>query len=93
MTAVAANHVVRDAGRRCRRWASRRRRRAGTRQDGDPAGNQLTNVLGGMKGAAMKVGQMLSVLDMPYLPDEVAPQFQERLAVLRDQAPRSTRRR
>ena len=88
MTAVAANHVVRDAGRRVSSVGKSPQEKEQARDKTVILlANQLTNVLGGMKGAAMKVGQMLSVLDMPYLPDEVAPQFQERLAVLRDQAP------
>lgn len=88
MTAVAANHVVRDAGRRV---ASVGKSPVEKDQARDKTAillaNQLANVLGGMKGAAMKVGQILSVIDMPYLSEDVAPQFQERLAVLRDQAP------
>ncbi|MBO0855469.1 MAG: AarF/ABC1/UbiB kinase family protein [Nocardia sp.] len=48
---------------------------------------QLVTVLGGMKGAAMKVGQMLSVLDLDMLPEEQRELFRIKLAELRDQAP------
>ena len=51
------------------------------------AADQLVNVLGGMKGAAMKLGQMLSVLDLALVPDEHRERFQAKLAALRDQAP------
>lgn len=51
------------------------------------AADQLVNVLGGMKGAAMKLGQMLSVLDLALVPEEHRERFQAKLAVLRDKAP------
>jgi predicted unusual protein kinase regulating ubiquinone biosynthesis (AarF/ABC1/UbiB family) len=51
------------------------------------AAQQLVTVLGGMKGAAMKVGQMLSVLDVDLLPESHRELFRVKLAELRDQAP------
>ncbi|RDI52974.1 ABC1 kinase family protein [Nocardia mexicana] len=48
---------------------------------------QLVTVLGGMKGAAMKLGQMLSVLDVDLLPESHREMFRDKLAELRDQAP------
>lgn len=51
------------------------------------AADQLVNVLGSMKGAAMKLGQMLSVLDLALVPEEHRERFQGKLAVLRDKAP------
>ncbi len=48
---------------------------------------QLVTVLGGMKGAAMKLGQMLSVLDFELVPEPYRDQFRDKLAQLRDQAP------
>ncbi|MCC8926631.1 AarF/ABC1/UbiB kinase family protein [Rhodococcus sp. I2R] len=51
------------------------------------AADQLVNVLGGMKGAAMKIGQMLSVLDLALVPEQHRERFQNKLAALRDRAP------
>jgi predicted unusual protein kinase regulating ubiquinone biosynthesis (AarF/ABC1/UbiB family) len=47
---------------------------------------QLAEVLGDMKGAAMKVGQLLSFVDLD-LPPEVRSVYHEALAQLRDAAP------
>ena len=43
--------------------------------------------LGTMKGAAMKVGQVLSFLDAGLVPEEYREEFQQKLAALRDSAP------
>ena len=51
------------------------------------AAQQLVTVLGGLKGAAMKLGQMLSVLDVDLLPSEHREMFRVKLAELRDHAP------
>ncbi|WP_305092559.1 AarF/ABC1/UbiB kinase family protein [Prescottella sp. R16] len=51
------------------------------------AADQLVTVLGGMKGVAMKLGQMLSILDLDLVPEEHREEFQRKLAALRDQAP------
>ncbi|MDT5103455.1 MAG: hypothetical protein QOI25_968, partial [Mycobacterium sp.] len=51
------------------------------------AADQLVTVLGSMKGAAMKLGQMLSVVDLELVPESHRESFQRKLAVLRDQAP------
>lgn len=51
------------------------------------AADQLVTVLGSMKGAAMKLGQMLSVLDLTLVPEEHRQRFQDKLAALRDSAP------
>ncbi|QXQ15633.1 AarF/ABC1/UbiB kinase family protein [Skermania piniformis] len=52
------------------------------------AAEQIVAVLGSMKGIAMKLGQMLSLLDLDLVPPEHRESFQRRLAVLRDDAPR-----
>jgi predicted unusual protein kinase regulating ubiquinone biosynthesis (AarF/ABC1/UbiB family) len=52
------------------------------------AAEQMVEVLGNMKGAAMKVGQIASFMDMPALPPEVRERMQAKLAELRDSAPR-----
>ena len=51
------------------------------------AAEQIVNVLGTMKGAAMKVGQVASFIDIAGLPPEAQDLFQEKLAELRDAAP------
>ncbi len=48
---------------------------------------QIVTVLGGMKGAAMKVGQVLSFVDLGLVPEEYQEEFQAKLAALRDSAP------
>jgi predicted unusual protein kinase regulating ubiquinone biosynthesis (AarF/ABC1/UbiB family) len=48
---------------------------------------QIVAVLGTMKGAAMKLGQVLSFLDVGLVPEEFRDEFQQELAKLRDAAP------
>ncbi|MBF6211329.1 AarF/ABC1/UbiB kinase family protein [Nocardia puris] len=48
---------------------------------------QVVMVLGTMKGVAMKLGQMMSVLDLDLVPEPHRERFQQRLAVLRNAAP------
>ncbi|MFC8047410.1 ABC1 kinase family protein [Nocardia sp. NPDC057353] len=48
---------------------------------------QVVMVLGTMKGVAMKLGQMMSVLDLDLVPEAHRERFQQRLAVLRNAAP------
>ena len=52
------------------------------------AAEQIVEVLGSMKGAAMKVGQVASFIDTGLVPGEAQARFQEKLAELRDAAPR-----
>ncbi|MFA4928100.1 MAG: AarF/ABC1/UbiB kinase family protein [Patulibacter sp.] len=49
---------------------------------------QIVDVLGTMKGAAMKVGQVLSFMDVGLVPPEHREEFQAKLSKLRDMAPR-----
>jgi predicted unusual protein kinase regulating ubiquinone biosynthesis (AarF/ABC1/UbiB family) len=49
--------------------------------------DRLVKVLGGMKGAAMKVGQTLSVLDPGLVPGPYRDEFQAKLAQLQTMAP------
>ncbi|MBN7303136.1 AarF/ABC1/UbiB kinase family protein [Mycobacteroides abscessus subsp. bolletii] len=51
------------------------------------AADRLVTVLGGMKGAAMKLGQMLSVIDLNLVPESHRDGFRQKLAALRDNAP------
>jgi len=52
------------------------------------AAEQIVDVLGQMKGAAMKVGQVASFIDTGTFPPEVAERLQAKLAELRDSAPK-----
>jgi predicted unusual protein kinase regulating ubiquinone biosynthesis (AarF/ABC1/UbiB family) len=49
---------------------------------------QIVAALGTMKGAAMKLGQVMSFLDVGLVPVEYREQFQAKLAELRDAAPK-----
>src|SRR6476661_2982377 len=48
---------------------------------------KMASVLGEMKGAAMKIGQMVSFIDVDFLPPEYREIYQEQLAKLRTSAP------
>src|SRR6266545_8191670 len=48
---------------------------------------KMASVLGEMKGAAMKIGQMASFIDIDLLPPEYREIYQENLAKLRTHAP------
>jgi predicted unusual protein kinase regulating ubiquinone biosynthesis (AarF/ABC1/UbiB family) len=48
---------------------------------------QIVAVLGTMKGAAMKLGQVMSFVDVGLVPEEYREEFQQELAKLRDAAP------
>jgi predicted unusual protein kinase regulating ubiquinone biosynthesis (AarF/ABC1/UbiB family) len=49
--------------------------------------DELVTQLGQMKGAAMKLGQVLSTVDFELVPEGEREAFKEKLAALRDQAP------
>src|ERR1700751_3810460 len=49
--------------------------------------DQLVTLLGTMRGAAMKVGQSLSILDFGLVPESHRDEFQRKLAALQDRAP------
>ena len=51
------------------------------------AAEQIVAVLGTMKGAAMKLGQVMSFLDVGLVPEEHRDEFQRKLGELRDAAP------
>ena len=52
------------------------------------AAMQMVEVLGNMKGAAMKVGQVISFLDVSAIPPEYRDVVQDALAQLRNAAPK-----
>jgi len=64
-----------------------KRREAAMRRQAEAA-EQILEVLGNMKGAAMKVGQVASYIDTGAFPEEFQARIQEKLAELRDSAPR-----
>src|SRR3954453_19936514 len=51
------------------------------------AAEQIVTALGTMKGAAMKLGQVMSFLDVGLVPEEDREEFQRKLGALRDAAP------
>ncbi len=48
---------------------------------------KIAGTLGEMKGAAMKIGQLASFIDIEFLPEEYREIYQEQLAKLRTSAP------
>jgi predicted unusual protein kinase regulating ubiquinone biosynthesis (AarF/ABC1/UbiB family) len=64
------------------------RRQAADERRAVEAATQIVDVLGHMKGAAMKVGQIASFIDPTGLPEDERARFQAKLAALRDSAPR-----
>src|ERR671935_557768 len=52
------------------------------------AAEQIVAALGTMKGAAMKLGQVMSFLDVGLVPEPYREEFQRKLAALRDAAPK-----
>ena len=63
-------------------------RRAAAERRQIEAAEQIFDVLGQMKGAAMKVGQVASFIDTGAFPPEFQERVQAKLAELRDAAPR-----
>jgi predicted unusual protein kinase regulating ubiquinone biosynthesis (AarF/ABC1/UbiB family) len=51
------------------------------------AAERMVDVLGNMKGAAMKIAQLASFVDIDFLPDEYRALYQEKLSALRSSAP------
>jgi len=86
--AVAGNVLRAQKTRRSMRGRSEAVRERMAEESMIRATEQMVMVLGTMKGVAMKLGQMLSVLDLDLVPPEHRERFQRRLAVLRDSAPK-----
>ncbi|NKY55442.1 ABC1 kinase family protein [Nocardia flavorosea] len=85
---LAAGQAIRDAGTKVAMLGKpEQARRALAERSTLQAAQQLVTVLGGMKGAAMKLGQMLSVLDIDLVPETHREMFRHKLAELRDSAP------
>jgi predicted unusual protein kinase regulating ubiquinone biosynthesis (AarF/ABC1/UbiB family) len=88
VASLAASEYVKQAGTRAANLT--RTEEAGveamSRRQLETA-KQIVAVLGTMKGAAMKLGQVMSFLDVGLVPEEHREEFQQELAKLRDAAP------
>jgi predicted unusual protein kinase regulating ubiquinone biosynthesis (AarF/ABC1/UbiB family) len=87
LTGAAAGVAAREATARAvlATGDSDGRRAAAGRQQLKSA-RSLVKVFSGMRGAAMKVGQTLSAVDLGLVPEEIRPEFQEILASLQQSA-------
>lgn len=85
---LAAGQSVRWAGMRAANRLRSPERAAAAEQERTAAlVNELVEQLGRMRGAAMKLGQMISMVDFDGLPEEQQDELQRRLATLRDDIP------
>ena len=91
---LAASEAVKQFGTRAANLArdDRAAEEAMSRRQLETA-KQIVAVLGTMKGAAMKLGQVMSFLDVGLVPEEHREEFQRELAKLRDAAPTVSFRR
>ena len=88
---LAAGQALRQAGTRAANVArSPEGREAALERRHVEAAEQIVAALGTMKGAAMKVGQVLSFMDAGLVPPDHREEFQRKLAELRDAAPAVT---
>jgi predicted unusual protein kinase regulating ubiquinone biosynthesis (AarF/ABC1/UbiB family) len=89
MGRLAAGQAVRQFGTRAANVArSDEKAQAALDRRQVQTAEQIVAVLGTMKGAAMKLGQVMSFLDVGLVPEEFREEFQEKLAALRDAAPK-----
>ncbi len=85
---LAAGQAIRQASTRAANVArSPEGREVALERRQIEAAEQIVTALGTMKGAAMKVGQVMSFLDVGLVPEEYREEFQHKLAALRDAAP------
>jgi predicted unusual protein kinase regulating ubiquinone biosynthesis (AarF/ABC1/UbiB family) len=88
---LAAGQAIKQAGTRTANVTrSDEGKRVALERRHIEAAEQIVTVLGTMKGAAMKVGQVISFLDVGLVPPEYQEEFQKKLAKLRDAAPTVT---
>jgi predicted unusual protein kinase regulating ubiquinone biosynthesis (AarF/ABC1/UbiB family) len=86
---LAAGQAMRQAGTRAANVTrSDENARVALERRHLEAAEQIVMALGTMKGAAMKLGQVLSFLDVGLVPEEHREEFQAKLAALRDAAPK-----
>jgi predicted unusual protein kinase regulating ubiquinone biosynthesis (AarF/ABC1/UbiB family) len=88
---LAAGQAIRQAGTRAANVTrTKEGRQVALERRHVEAAEQIVAALGTMKGAAMKVGQVMSFLDVGVVPEEYREEFQRKLAALRDAAPTVT---
>jgi predicted unusual protein kinase regulating ubiquinone biosynthesis (AarF/ABC1/UbiB family) len=88
---LAAGQAIRQAGTRAANVTrTKEGRDAALERRHIEAAEQIVTALGTMKGAAMKIGQVMSFLDVGLVPPEYRDEFQRKLAALRDAAPTVT---
>jgi len=88
---LAAGQALRQAGTRAANVTrSKQAGDAALERRHIEAAEQIVTALGTMKGAAMKIGQVMSFLDVGMVPEEYREEFQRKLAALRDAAPTVT---
>jgi predicted unusual protein kinase regulating ubiquinone biosynthesis (AarF/ABC1/UbiB family) len=88
---LAAGQAIRQAGTVATNDArSKEGKEAALERRNMEAAEQIVTALGTMKGAAMKIGQVLSFLDAGLVPPEHREEFQRKLSALRDAAPTVT---
>jgi predicted unusual protein kinase regulating ubiquinone biosynthesis (AarF/ABC1/UbiB family) len=85
---LAAGQAARQAGTRVTNVGRSREGRARALEKRHiEAAEQIVAALGTMKGAAMKLGQVMSFLDVGLVPEDYREEFQRKLGELRDAAP------
>ncbi len=88
---LATGQAIRQAGTRAANVArSDEGKKVALERRHLEAAEQIVTALGTMKGAAMKVGQVMSFLDVGLVPEEYREEFQKKLGALRDAAPTVT---
>ncbi|NKX89993.1 ABC1 kinase family protein [Nocardia coubleae] len=84
----AAGQAVRGVGRRLSMIGrTEEARQVLAERSAMTTAQQIVTVLGSMKGSAMKLGQMASVLDLDFVPESHREHFRAQLAALQDKAP------
>jgi predicted unusual protein kinase regulating ubiquinone biosynthesis (AarF/ABC1/UbiB family) len=87
MTGAAAGVAAREAtARAMTATGSSDARQAAAQRQQLKSAKSLVKLFSGMRGAAMKVGQTLSAVDLGLVPEEIRPEFQEILATLQQGA-------
>jgi predicted unusual protein kinase regulating ubiquinone biosynthesis (AarF/ABC1/UbiB family) len=80
LSSVAAGHAARTA--RAKLTRDEERRAEAIKRSHMETADRLVTVLGSMKGAAMKLGQTFSVIDVGMVPEDFREEFQTKLAKL-----------
>jgi predicted unusual protein kinase regulating ubiquinone biosynthesis (AarF/ABC1/UbiB family) len=89
VSSLAAGQAARHLGTRATNIArSDEGKQAALERRHVEAAEQIVTALGTMKGAAMKLGQVMSFLDVGLVPEEHREEFQRKLGELRDAAPK-----